>query len=413
MASFEGDALFAKDKSKIRDATFVATDNPYFGRYDLSKFIRFNALSERAKNYFIGLATGKITGTDGKRVSLEDLERVRKSQYFTDIKKPSICSVDSFEKMLYVLEKDTGKLGTDFKKEYIKTSSCLVPTFNLPGDKYLVDLNGGGFTEEQVVNMDKSSINIKRRINEADELPNAEILKSLFTKEGIKEAQPIISYRGCDSSGTAQYFATIKDADGVSHVFELSDKDGLISKIYGWDFTDITTTPFFDIDNKSQTEALVALWTSKLKEKNGKVSKITYDAFIDKAADTEKAKAESYIAEQVLDAKDMRRRYLISEDKLLSADFIDKNTGTNLQDVSGTKEIEEAGIINKKVEYKGLKQEISIVFDENYTPYSVIAMPDGKVYVKPLSSVFNKQIEEEAKNKVDNIYLTAAFNAKK
>ena len=155
------------------------------------------------------------------------------------------------------------------------------------------------------------------------------------------------------------------------------------------------------------------MWTSKLQEKKGKgtVSRKTYEAFIDKAADTEKAKAESYIAEQVLDAEDMRRRYSIPKKKLLSTDFIDKNTGANLQDVSGTKEIEEAGIINKEVEYKGFKQEISIVFDENYTPYSVIAMPDGKVYVKPLSSVFNKQIEEEARRKVNNIYMTADLNA--
>ena len=288
-----------------------------------------------------------------------------------------------------------------------------MPTFNLPGTEYPVAFNGE-FTEAQVANMDKSSIVIKRRINEADELPNAEIWTSLFTKDGIKEAQPIISYRGCDSNGTAQYFATIKDEDEISHVFELSDKEDLIPKIYGWDFTDIATTPFFDIDNKSQTEALVALWTSKLKEKKGKggVSRQTYEAFIEKAADTEKAKAESYIAEQVLDSAYMRRRYLIPEDKLLSADFIDKNTGTNLQDVSGNKEFENAEIITKEVEYKGIKQDIDIVFDKNYAPYSVIAMPDGKVYVKPLSSVFNKQIEEEARRKVDNIYTTAVLKAR-
>ena len=411
MDSFEGDELFAKDKSKIRDAYLVATDNPHFGRDDLPNFIRFNALNKEEKKRYYDYATGKtlVIGADGKVVNLKG---VRESQYFTDIQS-AFFDADSFEKMLYLLEKNTGKTGTAFKKEYIKTSSCLVPTFNLPGDKYPVALNGG-FTEEQVKNMNKSSINIKRRINEAaKELPNDEIWNFLFTKEGIEKAKPTISYRGCDSSGAAQYFATIKDDDGISHVLELSDKDNLISKIYGWDFTDITTTPFFDIDNKSQTEALVALWTSKLREKNGKVSIQTYDAFIDKAADTEKAKAESYIAEQVLDAEDMRRRYSIPKKKLLSTDFIDKNTGANLQDVSGTKEIEEAGIINKEVEYKGFKQEISIVFDENYTPYSVIAMPDGKVYVKPLSSVFNKQIEEEAKRKVNNIYMTADLNAGK
>ena len=405
MDSFEGDELFKDDKSKIKKAALVATDKPYpqFDIFGLSTLIRINALSEGAKKDYANFI--KRVGKDKPVDLIEEL----KARYFTEI--PSAFPIGSFEGMLYALEQNTGKLGTDFKNEYIRTSSCLVPTFNLPGDKYLVDLNGGGFTEEQVVNMDKSSINIKRRINEADELPNAEILKSLFTKEGIEKAKPTISYRGCDSSGAAQYFATIKDDDGISHVLELSDKDNLISKIYGWDFTDITTTPFFDIDNKSQTEALVALWTSKLREKNGKVSRETYEAFIGKAADTEKAKAESYIAEQVLDAEDMRRRYSIPKKKLLSADFIDKNTGANLQDVSGTKEIEEAGIINKKVEYKGLKQEISIVFDENYTPYSVIAMPDGKVYVKPLSSVFNKQIEEEARKKVLYIYNTAALNA--
>ena len=313
--------------------------------------------------------------------------------------------------MLYALEKNTGTLGTTFRDEYIKTSSSLVPTFNLPGDKYPVALNGE-FNEAQVANMDKSSITIKRRINEAKELPDAEILNFLFTKDGIKEAKPIISYRGCDSNGTAQYFATIKDADGISHVFELSDKDDLISKIYGWDFTDIATTPFFDIDNKSQTDALVALWTSKLKEKKGRVSRITYQAFEDKAADTEKAKAESYIAEQVLDAEGMRKRYLISKDKLLSTDFIDNNTGTNLKDVSVNKEFEKAEIITKEVEYKGITQEINIVFDENYTPYSIIET-DGQVYVKPLSSAFNKQIRDEATRKVYNIYNTAALKAQK
>lgn len=412
IASFEGDELFKDDKSKIKEAFLVSTYNPHFGRLNLANFIRFNALSKEAKKYYDDLATGKIKTKDGKRLTPEDLIEVVKSSYFADINPSSILSVDTFEKMLYVLEKNTGPTGTTFRNEYVKTSSCLVPTFDLPGTEYPVALNGG-FTETDVANMDKSSISIKRRVNEATELPNDEIWNSLFTRDGIKKAQPIISYRGCDSNGTAQYFATIKDADGVSHVLELSDKKNLIPKIYGWDFTDIATTPFFDIDNKSQTEALVDLWTSKLKEKNGKVSSQTYEAFIEKAADTEKAKAESYIAEQVLDSEYMRRRYSIPEKKLLSADFINNNTGANLQDVSGTKEIEEAGIIPKKVEYKGFKQEIDIVFDENYTPYSVIATPDGKVYVKPLSSVFNRQIEEEAERKVNNIYRTAASNAKK
>ena len=410
MDSFAEDEFFKDDKSKIKDA-YPATYNPHFGRDDLPNFIRFNALSKGEKKRYYDHATRKILviGADGKVVNLKG---VRESQYFVDI--PSTFSVDSFEGMLYALEKNTGPLGPTFKDEYLKTSSCLVPTFNLPGTEYPVALNGG-FTEAQVANMNKSSINIKRRINEADELPNAEIWNSLFTNKGIKEAKPTISYRGCDSNGTAHYFATMKDADGVSHVVELSDKDGLISRIYGWDFTDITTTPFFDIDNKSQTEALVALWTSKLKENKGKgrVSRQPYEAFIEKAADTEKAKAESYIAEQVLDAEDMRRRYLIPEDNLLSTDFIAGNTGTNLKDVSGKAEFENAKIITKEVEYKGIKQEINIVFDKNYTPYSIIETPEGEVHVKPLSSVFNKQIEEEAKSKVNNIYLTAAFNAKK
>lgn len=414
MASFEGDEFFINDKSKIKKATLVAIDNPHFGRgalRDLSAFIRFNALNEGAKNYYNDLATGKTLTPDGKRFSASDMKKVQESSYFVDI--PSFFPADSFEKMLYVLEQNTGKLGTAFKNEYLKTSSCLVPTFNLPVDKYPVALNGGGFTEKQVADMNKSSISIKRRINEANELSDAEILNSLFTKGGIKDAQPTISYRGCDSNNTAQYFATIKDEKGIKHVFELSDKDGLISKIYGWDFTDITTTPFFDIDNKSQTDALVALWASKLKEKNGKgrVSRPTYQAFEDKAADTEKEKAESYIAEQVLDAKDMRRRYLISEDKLLSADFIAGNTGTNLKDVSSNKEFEKAEIITKEVEYKGITQEIDIVFDKNYTPYSIIAMPDGQVHVKPLSSAFNNQIREEARRKVLHIYNTAVLKA--
>ena len=408
MDSFKEDEFFIDDKSKIDKAFFVATDNPYFGRGNLPNFIRFNALNEGAKKDYDDLVT--FLGTASKRFTPSDRENARKARYFVDI--PSSFSVDDFEKMLYVLENNTGPLGTTFKNEYIKTSSCLVPTFDLPGTEYPVDLKGGGFTEEQVTNMDKSSISIKRRINEADELSNAEILNSLFTKEGITKAQPIISYRGCDSKNTAHYLATIKDEKGIKHVFELSDKDGLISTIYGWDFTDITTTPFFDIDNKSQTDALVALWASKLKGKNGKVSRGTYDAFIDKAADTEKAKAESYIAEQVLDAEDMRRRYLIPEDNLLSTDFIDNNTGTNLQDVSSNKEFEKAKIITKEVEYKGIKQEINIVFDENYTPYSIIEMPDGQVHVKPLSSAFNNQIREEARRKVRNIYDIAVLKAK-
>ena len=405
MDSFEGDEFFKDDKSKIREAYLVSTDNPYFSRDDLPNFIRFNALSEREKKRYDDLI--RILVRDGKHVNTH---KERESSYFVDIQ--SAFDIDSFEKMLYALEKNTGPLGTTFKDEYIKTRSSLVPTFNLPVNDYPVALKGE-FTEEQVASMNKSSIIIKRRINEAKELSNNEIWNSLFTNEGIKNAQPIISYRGCDSSGTAQYFATIKDEDDISHVFELSDKDGLISKIYGWDFTDIATAPFFDIDNKSQTDALVALWTSKLREKNGKVSRDAYYAFIEKAADTEKAKAESYIAEQVLDAEDMRRRYLIPEDGLLSTDFIDNNTGTNLKDVAGTVEFEKAKIIPKKVKYKGITQEISIVFDENHTPYSIIYTPDGEVHIKQLSSAFNNQIEEEARSKVYNIYNTAASNARK
>ena len=335
-------------------------------------------------------------------------------RYFTDLTDAAdfFNKIDTFEELLYVMEKRTGSLGTAFHNEYTKITKSLVPTFNLPGTEYPVALNGV-FTEADVANMDKSSIIIKRRINESKELPDAEVLNSLFTKEGINKAQPSISYRGCNSNGIAQYFATIKDENGEAHTFELSDKEDLISKIYGWDFTDIATTPFFDIDNKSQTDALVALWTSKLKEKGGKgkVARATYNAFIDKAADTEKEKAESYIAEQVLDAKDMRKRYLIPKDKLLSADFIDNNTGTNLKDVLGNPEFEKAEIITKKVEYKGITQEIDIIFDENYAPYSVIEMPDGKVYVKQLSSAFNKQIREEARKKVCNIYNTAVLKA--
>ena len=410
MDSFEEDEFFIANKSKIRTAALVSTDNSYVSNYNLPFRIRFNALNEGAKKDFVDLSTGGIKQPDGSRRFVRDIEEWASSELFKPIK--SFFHADSFEEMLYALEKNTGVLGTTFKDEYIKTSSCLVPTFNLPEDKYLVDLNGG-FTEAEVANMNKNSIIIKRRINEAKELPNNEIWNSLFTKEGIKKAKPIISYRGCDSSGTAHYFATIKDADDISHVFELSDKDNLIPKIYGWDFTDIATTPFFDIDNKSQTDALVALWTSKLKEKNGTVSRPTYEAFIDKAADTEKAKAESYIAEQVLDSEDMRRRYSIPEDGLLSTDFIDNNTGTNLKDVAGTVEFEKAKIIPKKVEYKGIKQEINIVFDKNYTPYSIIYTPDGEVHIKQLSSAFNNQIEEEARRKVYNIYRMAELKAQK
>ena len=407
MTSFERDEFFTDDKPKIQKARLVATDNPYFGRGNLPDFIRYNALNERAKKYYNDLATGRALTTDGKRASGADLRWVRDS-YFVDIT-PSVPAYN-FEEMLYVLQKNTGELGPAFKNEYVKTSSCLVPTFNLPGTEYPVALKGE-FTEDQVASMDKSSISIKRRINEAEELPEAEIWKFLFTKEGIEEAKPIISYRGCDSNGTAQYFATIEDEDRIKHVFELSDRDNLISKIYGWDFTDITTTPFFDIDNKSQTDALVDLWTSQLKGNKGRVGSETYYAFEDKAADTEKAKAESYIAEQVLDAEDMSRRYLIPKDKLLSADFIDNNTGANLQDVSGTAEFEKAAIIPKKVKYKEIEQEISIVFDVNHTPYSIIIETDGQVYVKPLSAAFNKQIMEEARSKVRNIYDTACVKS--
>lgn len=407
MASFEKDDLFTADKSKIREATYVPTDSPYFNN-DVIFRIRFNALNERTRNEFGDLATGKTSLPDGSQFSATKAAEWIKSQFFVPI--PTFPIPKSVEEMLFALEKNTGLLGTTFKNEYIKTSSSLVPTFNLPEVDYPVALKGG-FTEAEVANMNKSSIIIKRRINEAKELSNNEILNSLFTNEGIKKAKPIISYRGCDSNNIAQYFATIKDEDGTSHVFELSDKDGLISKIYGWDFTDIATAPFFDIDNKSQTDALVALWTSKLKEKNGQVGIGTYDAFIDKAADTEKAKAESYIAEQVLDAKDMRRRYLIPKDNLLSTAFIENNTGTNLRDVSGTEEFKKAETIPKEVEYKGFRQEINIVFDENYTPYSIIETPEGEAHVTQLSSVFNNQISEEARRKVYNIYRMAELNA--
>ena len=409
MASFKGDEFFKDDKLKIEKATKVATSNPHFGRGNLPAFILFNALSEGEKQYYNDLATGKILTTNGKQFSATDMENVRKARYFVDI--PSVLPADSFEKLLFVLEKNTGKTGTDFKNEYIKTSSCFVPTFNLPGTEYPVALNGK--TEAEVASIDKSSIGIKRRKNEADELPDADIWKSLFTKDGIEKAKPIISYRGCNSNGTAQYFATIKDAKGISHVFELSDKEGLISKIYGWDFTNIATTPFFDIDNKSQTDALVDLWTSQIKKKNGRVSSATYDAFIEKAAATEKAKAESDIAEQVLDAEYMSRRYLIPEETLLSEDFIDNNTGTKLKDVSNDKEFLNAKIITKKVKYRGIEQKISIVFDKNRTPYSIIIETDGQVHIKPLSSTFNNQIQEEARRKVRYIYDTADLNAQK
>ena len=414
MASFEKDEFFKDDISKIQKATLISTDTPYTKNRGLLYHIRFNALDEEIKNHYGELVTEERIrkrnerGVD--RFNAADMEEWESSQFFTPIQ--STFPVKTFEEMLYALEKNTSALGTTFKDEYTKTRSSLVPTFNLPGTEYPVALKGG-FTEEQVANIDKSSIIIKRRINEAKELPNNEIWNSLFTKEGIKKAKPVISYRGCDSSGTAHYFATIKDADDISHVFELSDKDGLISKIYGWDFTDIATAPFFDIDNKSQTDALVALWTSKLKEKNGKVSRPTYEDFINKAADTEKAKAESYIAEQVLDAEGMRRCYLIPEDGLLSTDFIDNNTGTNLRDVSGKAEFKKAEIITKEVKYKGITQEISIVFDKNHTPYSIIYTPDGEVHIKQLSSAFNNQIEEEARRKVYYIYNTAASNARK
>lgn len=410
MASFKKDELLTADKSKIQKATLVPTHNPYFDNYDLLSRIRFNALGEGMRNHYGELYRGEILAPDGKRFSAADMDKFVSSQLFAPI--TSFFPTDSFEGWLYALEKNTGQLGTTFRDEYTKTSSSLVPTFNLPVNEYPVALKGE-FTEAEVANMNKSSIIINRRINEAKELSDAKIWDSLFTNEGIKKAKPIISYRGCDSNGTAQYFATIKDEDGTSHVFELSDKDGLISKIYGWDFTDIATAPFFDIDNKSQTEALVALWTSKLKEKNGQVSRITYNAFIEKAADTEKAKAESYIAEQVLDAEDMRRRYSIPEDKLLSADFIKNNTGTKLKDVSDNKEFEKAAIITKEVEYKGFTQEINIVFDEKYTPYSIIVTPEGEVHVTQLSSAFNNQIEEEARRKVRRIYDIADLNAQK
>ena len=402
MASFEGDEFFKDDKSKIQKAALVPAHSPYTARHRLDKVIRLNALSERAYSEY-----DERVRTLKKPDAGESLTEWINSHFFVDI--PSFFSIDSFEELLYAIEKNTGPLGTTFKNEYTKTSSSLVPTFNLPGTEYPVALKGA--TEAEVASMDKRSIIIKRRRNEADELPDAEILNFLFTKEGIKKAQPIISYRGCDSNNTPQYFATITDGKGIKHVFELSDKDDLISKIYGWDFTDIATTPFFDIDNKSQTNALVALWTSKLKGRNGKVSRETYEAFIDKAADTEKAKAESYIAEQVLDSEDMRRRYLIPEDKLLSADFIDKNTGANLQDVSGTEEFKNAAIITKTVEYKGISQEINIVFDKNHTPYSIIIETDGQVYVKPLSAAFNNQIMGEARTKVLNIYNTASVKS--
>ena len=405
MDSFEKDEFFIADKSKIRKAALISTHNPYFSYYDLPGRIRFNALNEGTKKHYGELYRGDILTPDGKRFSAADMASWASSELFAPIQ--STLPVNTFEGMLYVLEKKTGQLGITFKDEYTKTSSSLVPTFDLSVTDYPVALKGG-FTEEQVANMDKSSISIKYRINEAKELSKDKIWNSLFTNEGIKEAHPIISYRGCDSSGTPQYFATIKDENGTSHVYELSDKDDLISKIYGWDFTDIATTPFFDIDNKSQTEALVALWTSKLK--NGKVYRETYNAFINKAADTEKAKAESYIAEQVLDAEDMIRCRLIPEDKLLSADFIKNNTGTSLQDVSSNKEFKNAEIITKEVEYKGITQDINIIFDKNLTPYSVIEM-EGKVYVKPLSSAFNNQIEEEVESKVYNIYNTALLNA--
>ena len=154
------------------------------------------------------------------------------------------------------------------------------------------------------------------------------------------------------------------------------------------------------------------MWTSQLK-KNRRVSVDTYDAFIEKAADTEKAKAESYIAEQVLDAEDMIRCRLIPEDKLLSADFIKNNTGTSLQDVSSNKEFKNAEIITKEVEYKGITQDINIIFDKNLTPYSVIETLEGEVHVTQLSSAFNNQIEKEAREKVFYIYNTAASKARK
>ena len=79
--------------------------------------------------------------------------------------------------------------------------------------------------------------------------------------------------------------------------------------------------------------------------------------------------------------------------------------------IEKTKEFKEAVIIPKKVKYKGIEQEISIVFDENHTPYSIIIETDGQVHVKPLSAAFNNHIMEEARQKVRNIYDTACVKS--
>ena len=137
MASFEKDEFFIADKSKIQKATYVPTDSPYFNN-DVLFRIRFNALNERTRNEFGDLATGKTPLADGSQFSATKAAEWINSQFFAPIQ--TFPPPKSVEEMLFALEKNTGQLGTTFKDEYIKTSSSLVPTFNLPVTEYPVDL---------------------------------------------------------------------------------------------------------------------------------------------------------------------------------------------------------------------------------------------------------------------------------
>ena len=407
MDSFVNDEFFVDDAAKLTKAKMVKKFEKYSTKdgYDLLFQIRRNALTGNVRKE---LET-YIEYLDYYDYNLANYDF---SKYFANISsaEDTFNEVDTFEEMIYALEKRTGQLGTDFYDAYNKTRSSLVSVFPLEGTDYPVAVRGD-YSEKDVETMDKSSIVINGRINfNSKPVSDETLFNFLFTKEGIEESKPSFSYTGCTSGGAPQYLVTVTDEDKKEHTFEITDKNDLITKIYGWDFTDIANTPFLDIDNKSQTEALFDLWKVQLGKKIP-VSSETYYDFVAKSIDTEKTKASANIEKQVLDSEATRRRYLISKDKLLSADFIANNTGTKLRDVSGNTEFEKAKIITKEVEYKGITDILTLVFDENYTPYSVIEK-GGKVYIKSLSAYLDDRITTEAEEKILNIYNHAVESSK-
>ena len=59
--------------------------------------------------------------------------------------------------------------------------------------------------------------------------------------------------------------------------------------------------------------------------------------------------------------------------------------------------------IEAQVQYKGITDTLYLVFDENYTPYSIIKKGD-KTYIKSLSAYLDDRIASEVEEEIFNVY---------